>query len=110
MEPESVEEWPRNYHLSDILSKLTSELKVSSLNDVRSLTEATVMESSLTHTAKKALCNARDDLMHHPLLGPWKMDIDSGCIENRFCKALLQAASLLPSRDIPISLLCIHNY
>ena len=108
MEPRSVEEWLRNYHLSGIQRKLENELNVGSLNDIRSLTEPTILESSLTHREKEALCDARDELIHRPPVGPWKMDIDSVCRLNTVCKPLLQAASLLPSRDIPVSLLHSH--
>ena len=108
MEPRSVEEWLRNYRLSGTQSKLEKELNVDSLNDIRSLTEHTIKESSLTHWEREALRNARDDLLNRPSIGPWKIDIDSVCIENRHCKPVLQAASLLPSRDIPISLLSSH--
>ena len=108
MEPKSVEEWLRKYRLSDIHSKIKNELKVSSVDDIRSLTEPTIKESSLTHKEKESLCNARDDLLNHPSFGPWKIDIDSVCEENKVCKSLLQAASLLPSRDIPVSLLSSH--
>ena len=59
----------------------------------------------MTHKEKESLCNARDDLLNHPSFGPWKIDIDFACIENKSCRPLLQAASLLPSRDIPVSLL-----
>ena len=108
MEPRSVEEWLRNYRLSGTQSKLENELNVDSLNDIRSLTERTIKESSLTHWERESLRNARDDLLNRPSIGPWKIDIDSVCIENRHCKPVLQAASLLPSRDIPISLLSSH--
>jgi tetratricopeptide (TPR) repeat protein len=105
MEPRSIEEWLRNYRLSGILRKLENELNVGSLSDIRALTELTIWESSLTHQEKKVLCVARDDLIHRPPVGPWKMDIDSVCRLNEVCKPLLQAVGLLPSRDIPISLL-----
>ena len=105
MEPRSVEEWLRNYHLSGIHSRLENELNVSSLDDIRSLTEPTIEESSLKHWERQSLRNARDDLLNCPSIGPWKIDIDSVCKENKVCKSLLQAASLLPSRDIPVPLL-----
>ena len=108
MEPRSVEEWLRNYHLSGIHSRLENELNVSSLDDIRSLTERTIEESSLKYWERQSLRNAKDDLLNYPSIGPWKIDIDSVCKANKVCKSLLQAASLLPSRDIPISLLSSH--
>ena len=45
----TVEEWLRNYSLSGIQSKIENELNVNCLNDIRSLTEPTIKESSLTH-------------------------------------------------------------
>ena len=105
MEPRSLEEWLRNYHLSGIQRKLENELNVGSLDDICSLTERTIMESSMTHQEKIALQDAREDLLHCPAIGPWKIDIDAVCRDNKVCKPLLQAASLLPSRDIPVSLL-----
>ena len=108
IEPMSVAEWLRNYRLSGIRRKLEHELHITGLIDIRLLTNKTVLESSLIDKEKEALCNARDDLLHLPPIGPWKMDIDSVCLENKFCRPLLQAVCLLPSRDIPISLLHSH--
>ena len=94
MEPRSLEEWLRNYHLSGIQRKLENELNVGSLDDICSLTERTIMESSMTHQEKIALQDAREDLLHCPAIGPWKIDIDAVCRDNKVCKPLLQAASL----------------
>ena len=105
IEPSSVEEWLRNYRLSGILTKLENDLHISDLSDMCSLADATIHESSFTDKEKEALINAKDDLLHLPPLGPWKMDIDSGYRDNKFCRPLFQAVSLLPSRDIPVSLL-----
>jgi hypothetical protein len=75
LEPRSIEEWLRNYRLSGIQSKLEVKLSISNLDDVRSLMESTITESSLTPNEKRALLDARDDLVNRPLIGPWRMDI-----------------------------------
>jgi hypothetical protein len=105
MEATSLGEWLRNYRLSGILQELEDKLHISNLNGIRKLSNHTVGKSSLTHDEKESLLNARDDLLHCPPVGPWKMDIDSVCFENHHCRLLLQAVSMLPSRDIPVSLL-----
>ena len=105
IEPTSMKEWLRNYHLSGIHTELEQKLHISNLDDIRRLKNRTVEESTLTYNEKETLLNARDELLHCPPIGPWKMDIDSVCLENPYCQPLLQAVSMLPSRDIPVSLL-----
>ena len=51
IEPRSVEEWLRNYHLSDIHSRLDTKLKIIAVSMI--FAEAAIMESSLTYWERK---------------------------------------------------------
>ncbi|XP_062500865.1 uncharacterized protein LOC134178093 [Corticium candelabrum] len=74
--PKSVKEWLRNYHLSEIYEVMVENLHLGKLDDIRKpLAESIIKESSLTSHIKQAVLDAREDLLHHPSIGPWKMDI-----------------------------------
>ena len=107
--PKSVKEWLRNYHLSEIYEVMVENLHLGKLDDIRKpLAESTIKESSLTSHIKQAVLDAREDLLHHPSIGPWKMDIVAAIDAKNICRYLVEAISLLPSRGISVSFLRSH--
>lgn len=106
LEPRSLEEWLQHYHLKGLVPDLAVKpLNVSSLDDLRCLSDETIENSTLVIEDKKALLRAKTDLIERPSVGPWRLDIERVCSKSPICRILLAIVSLLPSQGIHVSLL-----
>ena len=111
LDPRSLEEWLQHYHLKSLIPDQVGRLEVSSLDDLRSLSDGEIMESSLSNANKVLLVKAKQDLVQRPSVGPWRLDIERVCSKSRVCLDILSVAALLPSQRILVNLLqdCIKN-
>ena len=106
LDPRSLEEWLQHYKLKSLIPDLACSLGVSSLDNLRYLSNSAIEESSLGKEIKALLVKAKKDLLERPSVGPWRLDIERVCSEkSRVCRDILAVASLLPSQRIYISLL-----
>ena len=106
LEPRNLGEWLQHYHLKSQLPNLAVWMGISSLDDLRSLSDSEIMGEERMKSADTArLLKAKDDLIHRPSVGPWRLDIERVCSTSQSCRDILAVASLLPSQGIAVSLL-----
>jgi hypothetical protein len=105
VQPTLLSQWLRKYRLRRVQQKLEDELGIKTLSDLRLLTTDAISMSKLDDKDKRELSVAREDLLSFPSMGPWKFLLHTICSKNVLPKEILSACSLLPSQDIPNSIL-----